>query len=679
MEALPESAQADWTTWTVNHPAYRRAVPHHRSFLREAAFDSQLLVLTHEVTHVLSLIGNVGASLTALRVAALDAEISLWSLSGFEGEELTHRINSEGVAPLKDGETGLLLRAEQQLDLTLKTHILQDAWTPWFEGLAIFGEMAADPALDPIGIVEVTQSLRNLVDFHPPADADGVYSDAEAIQAAYEEMGAEFEARCSAAIRQRGPNRLDVYVRETRVPYFAGYTAVRGVVTAWREATGRALSGTEVFGLLLHATRFATQQAIPDLSLRSELFAAAAIALMCRWARGIARLSGAEIEDFVAPPARDGPGRLYRWDGYHPVLCSEEELARMVESDPLRDRVRQAFSSLSRDEDQHRVPDGNAFTTALCAMAAGLLRERGTDEDYVNIAEHLAVLGTLLPIGRAGARFFLNLDPEGPTPYLALTIRTTEAHVSDGSPSVNGLWLPIPSDAGRSIAASFRRLGIPRLEVSRVIDLAGILFPNEGVRGHHVLVFRYGDWLDVRGATQGVQILLDRDPEWKSRVTTVLRQRLYPETLERAERELMGSGRRAAERTRDWIDRSSSWTIDGHPVEAGPWVRHVRALAQRVLASGEERHARQFAAAHGLLLALFDQPALAHGVVHEGFEILTEHKAHSREHIVQALFRTAQRPERSDAIASAAAVVNSRVQLFVEGPHGWDIRSANRT
>lgn len=173
----------DWTTWTIDHPAYRRAVPHHLSFTREREFDSQLLTLTHEITHVLSMLGNIGAALTCLRVAAFDDEVTLWSpaLAEADPARYVERLASDGVAPLEDNQPGLLVRAERALEVTLKARALQDAWTPWFEGLALYGELSADPVEDPAMIDPVNEALQHMVDVLPLSNVEST-SDAEALR-----------------------------------------------------------------------------------------------------------------------------------------------------------------------------------------------------------------------------------------------------------------------------------------------------------------------------------------------------------------------------------------------------------------------------------------------------------------------------------------------------------------
>ena len=312
------SAEADWVAWTVSHPGYARSVPHNRSFMREAKFQENLLVLTHETTHVLSFLGAVGASLTALRVATLDNELRI--ATAHDGADEAYRkggvaglLAADGLAHLAPNDASMLWLVERGLELARKSQMLQDTWTPWFEGLAIFAEGAADPALDPVGITPVNEALRNLVDFHPTPGPSGVFDSPEDVIRQYEEFTATFERACSEAIAKQGPGRLYAYLTNQMIPYFEGYIAVRGVVASWRRTTGRPLTATSCLSLLLHATRFGIGDFIPDLSLRGEFFGPEAAASMVRWAQGIAALSKEAIEEFIEPPEKSGPGRPYHW------------------------------------------------------------------------------------------------------------------------------------------------------------------------------------------------------------------------------------------------------------------------------------------------------------------------------------------------------------------------------
>jgi len=671
--AAAKSAHADWTKWTLEHPAYRRAVPHLRSFLREAEFDRLLLVLTHEMTHVLSLLGGIGTSLTSLRVAAFDTELRLWSLvEGNDVDALEERIASEGAAPLADGEAALLFRAQHGIELTLKARALQDVWLPWFEGLAIFSELA-DPALDLASNGWVTEAIRNLVDFYPPQDAVG---SPELIEAAYKELASQIESQSSAAIERSGPARLREYLKIKDIPYLAGYLAVRGVVSAWRATVSRALTGTETFNMLLHATRFSTFDAVPDLSIPTDVFYRSALQNMCTWVGQLAKISREDIERFLAPV--EGARPFFSWKGNH---LEESKKSWSAQTDELLQIIRrqlgEALSSAVRQEDLDRFADAHEFVR----MALGSLRKklRTEIEDVLDqraaLVDGLAASGSILPIGRTAAKFFLNVDEKASEAYLATQIRTTEDHVTNHQPSINGFWFPIDFSSGEQIKANYRKLGSPRMEVTRVIDLAGYIW-GDGARPSHVLVFSYGDWLEIYGANPAIQNRLGENPDKKASFAKLVRTRLYGRAVERAEADLIARGEITARRTLNWIDRSKSWAFAEYRVNAEPWVGHIRSLAQLVLRKETRLH-NQTEAARSLLSSLFGDACLAEDIVKSGFENLTENTGESRTALVDVLFKTAQQPKRDARMDEVgAAFASSALPILSLGKLGWDVRPA---
>lgn len=672
----PDAALTDWMLCTVNHPAYRRAVPHHLSFLYEAKFDSHLLELTHEITHAMSLHSGVGLCLTSLRVATLDVELTLWSLvPNADVNSLLKRIEKEGVAPLEDGDAVMLIRAEQALELTLKAQILQDVWTPWFEGLAIFGEIAADPALDFTGIGAVTECLRNLVDFYPPPEKSG-----EEIKAAVDQFVSEFESRCSAAIGRLGQARLNTYFRASGTPYLTGYLAVRSVVSAWRGTINRPLTGTEVFGLLLHATRYGTFNAVPDLSLRSDLFESAALKMMCDWACALSQLTCEEIEDFITPIDRNTRGPIFHWDGPRPKRTAPEEQTllnaqRLVMAEC---RVEEALSSLTCAEDVKRFKHTNSFTFSFFQEASQVLKAsvEKSKEQSTKILECLTRINGLLPIAYTDARFFLNVGQE--PSFLWVHLRTTEEHIMHGMPSTNEFVLTISQESGRQLAKAFHRLGKPRLQITRLIDLEGLVFPGEHLLGSHLIAYNYGDWLEIFGANPVVEQALKRDNDYYEFIRNLIRTRISPAEIHQAEHNLIMPGYCGAKRTNEWINRSTQWLFNDNPVSVQNWAEYVRILGDRVRQENE-RHPRQARVAKTLVTALHGDEEVANKLFQEDFETVTEQIPELREGVVAALFKTAIQPSFASEITEVAArFAANGLDLFSEKPYGWDVHAAIR-
>lgn len=678
------SVGTDWMTGTFEHPAYRRCVPHNHSFLREADFEKLLMVLAHEITHVLSLIGNVGDAFNCLRVAAFHAELILWqSIPGTTADTLSDQVATHGVARLEDGSAGALFRVEQSAELALKAKMLQDVWTPWFEGLAVFGEMAADPTLDPERTTPVTEALRNLVDaqWHLLLQADGQKG-----QSDVEAFIAQFEARCSQAITQLGPSRLGTYITAPEA-YLAGYTAVRGIVAAWRATRQVPLSGTEAFMLLLSATRYDTADAIPDLSLRSDLFRVEAQEKMSAWVARLANMTAASLGAFLDVPTAEITGFRYAWQGgqltKQPQDVAEERRDLMAKATR---RLKEAFASLTRPEDLDRVANATPDTARLLELSSSSLRMHATTaafEELVRVATmrvgQLGTLATLLPIGSATSRFFVNLDGQQPEAVLNVQLPTTEKHVADSKPSINAMSMVCERAAADRIAESYRRLAEPRLEVTRLIDLGGVATADPTLVGTHVFVFHYDRWIDVRGPIDPVDRLIRQDPgSWK-RLRDLARARLYPDRIERREIEMMSRGEPGAARTGAWLARSRHWKVGDAEFDVADWAARVKDVAEQVLDVSARRPRRQQAAV-ALLTNLFGDEVLAQSLAYKNFADLIWTMPDRLDEIVLALCKTAQLPNSEAATAGAArALASCEVSLLVETGRGWDMRAAIST
>jgi hypothetical protein len=676
------SVGTDWMTGTFEHPAYRRCVPHNRSFMREADFDSLFLVLSHETTHVLSLIGSVGNALNCLRVAAYHTELALWAgMPGTTPDGLRDQVARHGPATPKDGDAGHLFRAEQSAELALKAKMLQDVWTPWFEGLAVFGEMAADPTLDRERTNPVTEALRNLV------DAQWLLllqPDSKKAQSDVAEFIVQFEKRCSQAITQLGPTRLGVYVTAPGEPYLAGYAAVRSVVASWRATRQVPLSGTEAFMLLLSATRYDTTDAVPDLSLRSDLFRLEAEAKMSAWAARLAGLDAESLGAFLDVPTDEIKDFRYDWeDGHLAQKPRDPEAERRDFAAEARRRLSEAFASLTRPEDLGRIVAATPDTSALLEIGRSALEEHFATADFERLLRaaitrvgYLGTLSTLLPIGSAKSRFFINLDPGQPEAMLGVQLLTTEKHVEDAKPSINAMYMDCDRATAQCIAASYSGLADPRLEVTRVIDLGGVATADPAFVGTHVFALHYDHRTDVRGPMQVGDLVIRHDPENLARLRELVRARLYPDPLEQREIEMMARGEPGARRTSDWLARSNQWKVGDVDVDVADWAARLKNLAEQVLDATARRPRRQQAAA-ALLAKLFNDAGLVQALAYKSFADLIWSMPSRLDEIVLELFRTAQQPTSDPATAAAAsALADCGFPLLVETSRGWDMRAA---
>jgi hypothetical protein len=665
--AASAHAMADWTDWTVDHPAYRRAVPHGSSIFREANFEENFLSLSHELTHVYTFVGGLGMALSCLRAAALHTEWCLWARHpGIETEDLAQEISARGVAPIEPDMLDAMLHAERSLELTLKAQTLQDVWTPWCEGLALFGELSADPALDPDCIGPMQHALRDLIDFSPASNAPEAI---EQVFAEIEDFIAEFDQRCSTAIEAGGLRRLRVYFEQADVPYLPGYLAVRTVVASWRRTCERPLSATQAFNLLLHATRFGIRPAIPDLSLRSDRFEAEALRLMSDWVHELARLPKEDIDTFFQPIARDERGSLFRWNGMRLMQASDEHVDEEQEA-LFSARVTEALSSLSRDEDIDRVPGAGEPTRALVGRH---MEPTGTDDNVdrcARLAGEMLQLNSMLPIGRTQGKFYLNIDPGNGTGHIGIQFRTTECSAKTGLSSVNSAWFTIPAESAEAIRAHYLDSADPHVEVTRVIDLANTALPIARFWAPHLIAFKYGDWLHVQGTSQATELFFSRQPDFRAHAADMIGGRLYPRGMLAAEVKFIARGDHMARRTRDWIDQSDRFA---DAADSAPWAALVREKAERVLA-GTHRRPLQQSAARQLLDGVGLHRELVDTLVGSSYATLTEYLPECRPQLIDALFRTARFPSKDGAISQLASRLDDEgLTLFAEGPLGWDI------
>ncbi|MEO3475543.1 hypothetical protein AAFN86_27065 [Roseomonas sp. CAU 1739] len=664
--ATRRNPTADWVDWTLAHPGYLQAVPHNHSFLREKHARGNLLDLAHEITHVMTLLGGIGGTLTALRAALLIRQAARWSAAARDMAEVDELIRvGSALPPLDAAEPRNLPLVELSLELLLKSQALQDSWTPWFEGLAVFGETAADPALDPIGIHPVAEALRALVDYrHPESSNDA------AREAKLNELATDFETHVSEAMQTAAPSRLRHLLGQRDVPYFAGYLAVRAVVACWRRTMGQPLDGAKAFGALLYLTRYAVEEAIPDLSLHSARFAQEAESSMSQWAAAMASLPAESLALILqGPSAPNEAGPRFLWSGGRPQSVTPEQ-GEEIALQRLRQRVIEALrgSRGSVDLARHGPPGTPARELAEAAMPD--LEKADEDTQYARTIENTVQMATawlghgqLLPIGRADARFFLLLDsdPSASIARLTLTIRTAEMNADGSGASVNGISIPLPADVARRLAKAFEARRTPTMEVVRVVDLSQRFVDSMWP----VLLLRYGDWVHVEGPAGMLPTELAEKPEARQNFANQLRQRLWPD--DRYGLDAVGRGALLARQALGWFDASSGWAQSGSPFE--PWAFHVRGLATSIL-DDSVRASRQKRAGCALLAAV----GLDASIETRGFNELVPPA--DRAETVAALFRSARMPISDPWLDTNAPRLALRgFDVFSwQNDIGWDVR-----
>jgi hypothetical protein len=636
-----DAAFADWTTLSFDHPAYRSAIPHGGSVRRESGFDGILLTIGHETTHVLSMLGDVGFATFALRAAAAELEVALWAFAS----ELPTTL----LAPLDTTSLLALTQAEQSLDIARKRQILQATWLPWFEGIAVFGESAADPTAEADSSA-VGDVLVNFVD-DPLLQGDeaDIYDRLMARQTTEEE-------RYAAAQRGEGRSRLRGYLVEAPdkrlVKYLAGYLAVRQVVARWR--TRAPLLGAQAYRLLLHRTRYDTARAVPDLSLPTERFRQEAERLMLDWMAGLGATHRTDIDRFLSLT-----GKNVRWHEGTPVHDDRSaEAVSELAGDRFRKAVRSALATNLEPSTASRVADADAATTYLVRQCAPALAHRDPNLHLTNeLGAGITRQGGILPLGHVTCPFWL----DAATRRIVCLIRTTENHAETGQSSYDMLVSPLGDDYAALVDEVANRRE-PRLTIYRMADLRGA----QPV-GRQFLVLRYGDWTHIqnRGSLTGSDLVPDE-------LRDAIDDRLTPSTLVRNEAEQLATFAPAARRTLEWLDRVDTWTVGEVEVTVDAWTSRVRRLAEDVLA---DPHAAdvELAACRRLLEPGFGSDV--DDLVTQGIRCFNDGAPMDLSRIVATLADSGRQPVGACWLDDEPENAAAR-RLFARGPCGWDVKDS---
>jgi len=643
--------ETSWTTQMFEHPSYRRTVAHGRTLYREGKLDGILLELAHEITHVISQNSMVGAAIGSLRAVSLVLESTLWA----HVDEAQHGQAEESpIAPLDDHNVLALAQAEQVLEVARKMQVLRQVWTPWFEGLAVFCELAVDPSEGDRASL-VGHVLANMVDYR----ADGELT----VDAAFEvlmEQRQRLEAMYADVLDKAGRARLRTYLDPAWSKYGAGYLAVRQVVAAWRKTMGRPVSGTEIAMVLLHLTRHGSLPAIPDLGLVTDEFEPAAIDRMAQWVAGLVDISAADLEFAVST------NEEFRWNGVPPAVArGEEQEVAYAEAKAAWDRlVDQAWNSLRGERaTADRVPVRTEFTRRLMESVADALTLSKKKPDMTNaVLNRLVRRGLLLPLGQMNAPFWVNV----PTRALIYVVRTTESDVDHGGPGYDLASLVLPEDSFADLREQMRLHPDRRMTITRLADLGSEILGTGRSPGQNILAFHLGEWLHAERRGGFVSMSVDHD------LLDDIRARLLDDGSGNYEA-AVADGVLGAERTIAWIDEATGWHVDGDVVPVAEWDTRVRSLALAVRDHVNDP-ALEARAAGAMLGAL---PGLSRSRVDElladGLRSMVESGSDFGE-LVEVLFRSGLRPVVSQWL-DALPPDESVLSLLESTPAGWDVRA----
>ncbi len=457
--------------------------------------------------------------------------------------------------------------------MSRKVQSLEAIWAPWFEGLAVFGEVAATSPDDPFNAI-VTQVLANLIDDEPldvTAPQRGLTVEEE-----FARRQREADLAFQAAGRSLGPLRLRSLLEEHPQKYLAGYLAVRGVLSAWRETLGGDLDLPTAFRVrLLHLTRHGTSDAIPDLALPADVFRRDAVDRMCTWLQAAARIEEDSLRAFSQPGDR---GRT-RWRLDAGRLLEDTETAPEDLPDPVPPMVARALCTFTGPYSaSDRVADADELSAAFIDAAAeslglqtwSLIRQ---DPDLTN-----RMIGRtwVLPIGRCFSPFWLTADN-----HLLLLIRTADGPSREDDARHQLIMAVLSEEDASALRDEMRaRRREARMTIVRVADLQQLSkFPQFRGAGTNYLAFVFGEWLHIehRG------MLLGARSEIADSLRSDVAERLLPNSLLDIESVHTSSAAAGAERTLRWLDRSDHWSLDGDPAEAPALLAHIRGVAEAVV------------------------------------------------------------------------------------------------
>ncbi|QJW37138.1 hypothetical protein [Cellulosimicrobium protaetiae] len=545
-------ATADIDAWSIDHHAFRSAVPFSTGFRRESAQADIVLTLGHELVHIDSAYGWLGTAVSALRTAATADEVLHHVRLSGEGTPDPEVVG--GLASLEP-EAVLLPFVERQLELVVKARILRDVWTPWLEGVAVFGELACDPTTDTERTTSFGGPLVHLVDrvWDPAHDPP--------VEEWYAARHGEAEQLYADALGGLAAHRLRTYLGRSHSRYLAGYLAVRGVVAAWRAQ--RDLGGIEAYQSLLGATRATTRHALPDLSLPLEEFEERAVALMTEWVGRTAALDDRAIAR-LDPYRRRTP--LDPWTGEEAHEPTTRDAALLAEA--------AAAPRSGRDRELgHLTPETRGLLAPLLDIAAPSMGTLATD-DLQHLSNDRARRMHLVPIGRFDALFWLWVGEDGSRTQLFLQLRVTSETVDDGRGGYSLYGIPLTPDEMALLRSETARLRGARMEVHRFVDRADSR--ENGLTSGQVLALRYGEF--VKAVPSGLCWGIDPTPSMLEDVTA----RVRPDTLTLLDLRV-NDGPALARRARSWLTRVEG--SDVHPAVPA-WCDLVQGLATLAASPG---------------------------------------------------------------------------------------------
>jgi hypothetical protein len=657
----PKSITVDWKDWRFEYAAYRRAVPHNRSLLRERHFNRIVLDLAHEVTHVLSLMGGLGAMLSVHRVQAVHAWLMLWTAAS---EEVTEAVivNKGGIPQLKSDNLYLISAAIGLQAPLEKARLIEDVWTVWLEGIAVYCETASDPTGDAKSINNVMLALRNFVD---------VFENADKFSEAFQTHVADFEDRVSRAMQETAVDRLYMFVEARETPYLAGYLMVRGIVSSWRKTTNTPISGSKCLQLLLHATCFLSWETMPDLS---EPLSVASTSIHSSFSTFLKILLTLPADDILAFTAESETSpNMFTWVDGRLRPSSRDQ----AESEPaIRRRIRSRLEEIQRLHARtlelvlSSNTESNDTIDEKAIASAQEMSSFAIEKAEQNLYSLLGRL-SLLPVGSADAPFSLATMRVGERDVARLTVilKTTETHCDDGKPSMNAMSVPITFEDAKLIASHYSSSGEPTIRVTRVIVLDTAIL-EDGLHYPHLFWLEYGPWKSIEKLNLASEALLRvRDED---ALEGRLRGRLSPRPIQVVEENVVANGDALMECLKSWADGLSKIPRDDSSAKL--LIDYISDSASTFLASDSRKLMQRDAAKIGLV-TIFGERDWVRRVVEEQFVDVVAPAA--RFPILKAFTTTGRAPGVSPELERWNSEISRTLPFFEKGELGWDVQAGH--
>lgn len=647
---------ADWKASAFKLPAFRRSVPYGKSFLLEddKIRNRQIAVLSHEVTHLLSMLGNIGGELQALRACVCLCELGLWSFS-YEIREndpdafLKH-CATYGVASLTDKSLLTFALTEKSIDLTQKANRIETIWTPWFEGLAIFAEHAADPTLDSEWHTPVNEVLSNIVDFNlQDLQVAGIQSEKDFNALLHNNLD-KIEKLISQSLDYSGKLRLRSYIDNNHRHYLAGYIAIRQVVASWRKTLGLPISGPQAMRALLHVTQFGSSNVHPPSSLPFEDYSPLLLKNFLEWLDMIMSISREDlIHVMELERTGDNEARSSRWsDDMELEHTTDEDKDRKYVHDFIHKRTLNAFS-----EKPSTCIQKELFAPFFSQWFSEV------EDAALNFTQQIANARSTLTLGVADCPFMLleNSSPES-KPILQIFIRTREKRKTDGKPTNSISFIPISSDKAIALKDEIQKRKEHLMTATRIAWVGNV---HEGfIRGQNFIILSYGEWSFVLPV--GQQLSIQETPQ---EIEDFILSQYKKTDFLLMEEELFSSGEARCKKTIDELNPDMILQINELD-DPSIWIASILERAQM----GLKPSSNGYEEINIEILTKFIGREGANAVFEEGLISYLKIPPLERESFIEALHKSGKNPSPLSWLDEQSS---ERIKsFFEEAEYGWD-------